>query len=108
VPESLDTHLKKGLEALKIELSEERQKTCLKYMRLIAKWNNISNLTSITDSHEILTKHLLDSLAIQGYIANQQILDVGTGAGLPGIPLAISNPEMTVTLLDSNGKKSVF
>ena len=108
MPESLDTHLKKGLEALKIELSEERQKTCLKYMRLIAKWSNISNLTSITDSHEILTKHLLDSLAIQGYIANQQILDVGTGAGLPGIPLAISNPEMTVTLLDSNGKKVRF
>jgi 16S rRNA (guanine527-N7)-methyltransferase len=108
VPKSLNTDLKQGLEALKLELSEESQKACLKYIDLIIKWNNISNLTSITDKHEILIKHLLDSLAIQGYIANRQLLDVGTGAGLPGIPLALSNSELAVTLLDSNGKKVRF
>jgi 16S rRNA (guanine527-N7)-methyltransferase len=80
----------------------------LRYVELLARWNQTYNLTAIRDPGEMLTKHVLDSLAVLPFIAASPCADVGTGAGLPGIPLAIARPEIRFTLLDSNGKKTRF
>jgi 16S rRNA (guanine527-N7)-methyltransferase len=72
------------------------------------KWNKAYNLTAITDPQEMLSKHIDDSLVVNPFLQGSQIIDVGTGAGLPGIPLAIVNPDKLFTLLDSNGKKIRF
>lgn len=78
------------------------------YLALLQKWNNAYNLTAIRSIEEMSTHHILDSLAIMPWIRGQRLLDVGTGAGLPGIPLAICMPSLTAVLLDSNGKKIRF
>jgi len=78
------------------------------YLTLMAKWNKTYNLTAITDPHEMLTRHILDSLAINPFLYGKLICDVGSGAGLPGIPLAIVNPDKHFTLVDSNNKKIRF
>jgi len=87
----------------------------LRYLELLAKWNRVYNLTAITDPQQMLTHHLLDSLAIVPALENllstrttHEVLDVGSGAGLPGIPLAVVRPEWSLTLIDSNGKKTAF
>lgn len=78
------------------------------YLQLLLKWNKAYNLTAIRDLDSMRTKHIADSLAVAPYLHGDVILDVGTGAGLPGIPLAIINPEKQFILLDSNGKKVRF
>jgi 16S rRNA (guanine527-N7)-methyltransferase len=78
------------------------------YVALLVKWNRAYNLTAVRDPAEMIEKHLLDSLSITGYLHGGRICDVGTGAGLPGVPLAIACPERHFTLLDSNGKKTRF
>lgn len=78
------------------------------YLQLLHKWNAAYNLTAIRDLESMISKHLLDSLAILPWIKGNKIIDVGTGAGLPGIPLAIAKPEIQFVLLDSNGKKTRF
>lgn len=80
----------------------------LSYLTLLAKWNKVYNLTAVRDVERMLPQHLLDSLAVLPYIHGNNILDVGSGAGLPGIPLAIALPEKRFTLLDSNHKKTSF
>lgn len=81
----------------------------LKYLELLQRWNKAFNLTAIRDPLQMVRLHLLDSLAIHPYVQGlKSIIDVGTGPGLPGIPLAILNPEINFTLLDSNGKKTRF
>jgi 16S rRNA (guanine527-N7)-methyltransferase len=80
----------------------------LTYIGLLAKWNEVYNLTAIRNEHEMLSHHLLDSLALVPYVDGRQFLDVGSGAGLPGIPVAIARAECEVTLLDSNQKKAAF
>ena len=79
-----------------------------RYLILLQKWNRRYNLTSIVDAKEMVIKHILDSLAIRPFIVGQRIIDVGSGAGLPGIPLAITLPEKQFVLLDSRGKKTRF
>ena len=80
----------------------------LAYHALLMKWNQAYNLTAVRDPAEMITRHLIDSLSILPWIGSGALLDVGSGPGLPGIPLAIMRPELQVTTLDSNGKKTRF
>ena len=91
-----------------IQLSSAQNDALIQYLELLIKWNKAYNLTAIRDPKEMLVKHLIDSLSIAPYIEGQNILDVGTGPGLPGIPMAILFPEKNFLLLDSNGKKTRF
>lgn len=78
------------------------------YLSLIEKWNKIHNLTAIRDPRAMLTQHVLDSLAVLPYIHGPRIVDVGTGAGLPGVPIALARPDWQIILVESNQKKAVF
>ena len=91
-----------------LALSSEQKHKLIQYIGLLYKWNKTYNLTAIRNPEQMVIKHLLDSLAICSYLRGKRILDVGTGAGLPGIPLAISFPEKQFTLLDTNNKKTRF
>jgi 16S rRNA (guanine527-N7)-methyltransferase len=97
--------LSQGLNTLGLSLSTE---PLMDYLTLLQKWNKAYNLTAIREQKDMITHHLLDSLAIVPWIKGSRLLDVGTGAGLPGIPLALARPELHVALLDSNGKKIRF
>jgi 16S rRNA (guanine527-N7)-methyltransferase len=98
--------LANGLNAL--GLDQEALPPLLRYLELLAKWNGAYNLSAVRDPQEMVSRHLLDSLVILPWVRGPRLLDVGSGAGLPGIPLAIARPDLQVVLLDSNGKKSRF
>lgn len=104
----ISTTLIEGINKLKIVLLPEQIEQLTNYLSLLTKWNKAYNLTAIRDPLQMVTRHLLDSLAILPYLKGERILDVGTGAGLPGIPLAIADPWRSFCLLDSNGKKCRF
>ncbi len=106
--EKLKRDLNLGCEALGLSLEEQQKKLLLNYVVLLNKWNKAYNLTAIRDIEEMVRRHLLDSLAVAKYINGENYIDVGTGPGLPGIPLAIIFPEKHFTLLDSNSKKTRF
>jgi len=107
-PENWNVQLASGLKQMSLELTQPQQQKLLEYLALLMKWNRTYNLTAIRDPDEMVSRQLLDSLSILPLIQGSRILDVGTGAGLPGIPLAICLPESSFTLLDSNGKKTRF
>ena len=92
----------------KLSLNIEHAHKLLDYLDLLVRWNKAYNLTAIRDPNEMLTKHLLESLAMHPYFTQANLADLGTGAGLPGIPLAIIRPEAQITLIESNGKKTRF
>lgn len=109
--------LKEGLSALGLALSDTQQTQLLDYLALIAKWNKVYNLTAIRDEPQMLTHHLLDSLAVvgplqthlkQAAMPNPRVLDVGAGAGLPGVVIAICCPNIAVYCVDAVGKKASF
>lgn len=113
------THLADGLERGLAALGESGsvpgriEEKLRQYLALLAKWNQVYNLTAITDSGQMITHHLLDSLSIAARLdallsPNPRVLDVGSGAGLPGIPLAIARPAWQLTLVESNSKKTAF
>lgn len=104
----LAEQLERGLEELGLHLPSSRQQLLLSYLALLKRWNKTYNLTAVRDEHDMLTRHVLDSLTIAPHINDERLIDVGTGAGLPGIPLAIAQPERQFSLLDSNGKKTRF
>ena len=104
----LKEKLIQGLKMLDLTLDSAQIEQLCQYLTLMQKWNAVYNLTAITAAEAMLSHHLLDSLAIWPYISAHAYLDVGTGAGLPGIPLAILFPEKQFTLLDSNSKKTGF
>jgi len=97
--------LKDGLNQLGLSTSVD---LLMDYLTLLQKWNRAYNLTAIKNRDDMITRHVLDSLAIAPFIQGKNLLDVGAGAGLPGVPLAINNPDLQVVLLDSNGKKVRF
>jgi 16S rRNA (guanine527-N7)-methyltransferase len=100
--------LRKGLDALGLALDPAAIGRLLAYVALLDHWNRAYNLTAVRDPAEMVPRHLLDSLAILPWVRGPRLADVGTGAGLPGIPIAIARPDVAVTLLDSNGKKARF
>ncbi len=101
------TELRAGLETLGIPVGEEAIGLLLDYDRLLQRWNRVYNLTRVLEDRST-AYHLLDSLAVQPFLEGDSLIDVGSGGGQPGIPLAICNPGLAVTLLDSNGKKVRF
>jgi len=102
------TRLQRGCEALGLAPDSAQQERLLDYLALLLKWNNAYNLTSVRDPAQMVTRHLLDSLAVAPHLSGEHVIDVGTGAGLPGVPLAIMFPGTRFALLDSNGKKTRF
>ncbi|MGJ8688687.1 MAG: 16S rRNA (guanine(527)-N(7))-methyltransferase RsmG [Gammaproteobacteria bacterium] len=105
---AIESQLSSGLEELGLSLSAEQQGKLLDYLALLMKWNKAFNLSGVRDAEQMLSRHILDSLTLVNYMQGTRILDVGTGPGLPGIPLAICYPDKQFGLLDSNGKKSRF
>lgn len=97
-----------GARELGVELSEGQHRQLLGYLALLIKWNKAYNLTAVRDPDEMVSRHLLDSLSVVPFIEGDRQLDVGSGGGMPGIPLAILFPDMKITVLDSNGKKTRF
>lgn len=97
-----------GLEKLGIGLDSDTRQRLLAYGALLMKWNRVYNLTAIRDEAAMVDLHLLDSLAILPYVDFPAIADIGSGGGLPGIPLAICRPQMAVTLVETVGKKASF
>ncbi len=102
--------LENGLDLAKIDLPELTKVKLLKYVMLIQKWNRVHNLTAIRDPEEMVILHLLDSLVVLPYLnlSSKSLLDVGSGAGLPGIVIALCMPNLKVTTIDSVNKKASF
>lgn len=101
--------LQQGLQALGLNLNTAQQLLLLEYVALLKKWNSTYNLTALRDEHKMISHHILDSLSLLGYIKEAKtLMDVGSGGGMPGIPTAICRPDLQITLLDSNTKKTTF
>ena len=105
---SLQEKLHQGLQAAELTLPEATCSKLLEYLALLQKWNKVHNLTAVREPEEMVTLHLLDSLSVMPHIKGERLLDVGSGAGLPGIPLALCMPHLQVTVLDSSHKKTSF
>ena len=106
--EPLRQQLDFGLKQMGLHYPVEVQQKLVHYIQLISRWNKAFNLTAVRDVEQMVSRHLLDSLVVQPYIEGSLILDVGSGAGLPGIPFAITSPDKHFVLIDSNGKKTRF
>lgn len=105
---SLTTELTLLIEKSEIAITEQQISQLIQYVELLVKWNKAYNLTSVRDPSEMLIKHIMDSLAVGKVLSGNSFIDVGTGPGLPGIPLAILFPERSFVLLDSLGKRITF
>jgi 16S rRNA (guanine527-N7)-methyltransferase len=105
--EHLRPELNAGLAALGLT-NETLSEKLLDYLALLEKWNKAYNLTAVRDVREMLVKHVLDSLAMHPFVNSGSLADLGTGPGLPGIPLALAKPDLQVSLVESNGKKTRF
>lgn len=105
---SAAAQLAEGLAHLDLPLPLPTRARLLDYLSLLQKWNRIYNLTAVRETSRMVSHHLLDSLAVAPYVKAATLLDVGSGAGLPGIPLALALPQVQVTLLDASHKKAAF
>jgi 16S rRNA (guanine527-N7)-methyltransferase len=106
---TIEIRLAEGLAAMGAALDAAAQAKLVAYLRLIEKWNKVHNLTAVREPGQMVVLHLLDSLSVLPHVTGAKtLLDVGTGAGLPGIPLAIARPDLEVTLLDASHKKAAF
>lgn len=104
----LDRRLEEGLEALGQGLDAAQRRALIDFLAELARWSRAYNLTAVRDPDEMVTRHLLDSLAVRPYLHGREVVDVGTGAGLPGLVLAVAEPQRRFVLLDSGGKKVRF
>ncbi|MBP6117537.1 MAG: 16S rRNA (guanine(527)-N(7))-methyltransferase RsmG [Neisseriaceae bacterium] len=101
--------LQQGIDAMNLSFSEEQQAQMLAYVALLQKWNSTYNLTALRDEASMISHHVLDSLSLMPHLdPSKRMIDVGSGGGMPGILCAISYPEMDITLLDANRKKTTF
>lgn len=100
--------LTEGARALKVRTSPGARASMIDYLKQLEAWNDTYNLTAVRRVEDMVVRHLLDSLAAAPYLEGEEIVDVGSGAGLPGIPLALARPGKRVTLVESNGKKAAF
>ena len=105
---TLAQRLAQGVKELGVALPARAQERLLQYLALLQKWNRAYNLTAVREADKMVSHHLLDSLAVAPHVGRASLLDVGSGAGLPGIPLALALPGTRVTLIDSNHKKAAF
>jgi 16S rRNA (guanine527-N7)-methyltransferase len=103
-----DAALERAAAALSVEIADAQAALLERYLDLLEKWNRVYNLTAIRNRSRMVTHHMLDSLAVLPHLHGPRVLDVGSGAGLPGIPIAIASPALRVTLLEANHKKSAF
>jgi 16S rRNA (guanine527-N7)-methyltransferase len=106
--DNLLTNLNDGLKIMGMALPSPAPEKLIDYLGLLTHWNRAFNLTAIRDPREMISKHILDSLSVMPYVGAGLVADIGSGAGLPGIPLAIALPETRFVLIDSNGKKTRF
>lgn len=104
----MQNQLERLLKSAEIELTDGQKQQLLAYVGLLHKWNKAYNLTSVRDPEQMLIRHIMDSIVVNPYLKGEKFIDVGTGPGLPGIPLAIVRPEAQFTLLDSLGKRIRF
>lgn len=105
---SLAAKLAQGLAELQLDLAADAQRRLLDYLALICKWNKVYNLTAVREAEKMVSHHLLDCLATGPHVAAPRLIDVGSGAGLPGIPLATALPQSQITLLEASHKKATF
>ena len=105
---TLDAALASGLDALRLRIPDQVEHKLLDYIALVHKWNRVYNLTAVREPERMVTHHLLDSLSVVPFLTGKRIVDVGSGAGFPGIPIALALPQSHVTLLESSHKKSAF
>jgi len=106
---SLEQKISEGAGTMALALSAKTAGRCAQYLRLIEKWNRVHNLTAVRETEQMVVLHVLDSLSVLPHVSGaKSLLDVGTGAGLPGIPLALALPALEVTLLDASHKKATF
>jgi len=108
IDSTLRRELTHGLERMQIDVTDDQCDALVAYLELLVKWNKVINLTAVRNPTEMVRRHILDSLSVHEHIDSNTLIDVGTGAGLPGIPLAILKPHMNVTLIDSVAKKTRF
>ncbi|HCR98228.1 MAG: 16S rRNA (guanine(527)-N(7))-methyltransferase RsmG [Halomonas sp.] len=108
LPASVAARLDNGLAQLGLKVTASQREQLLGFVALLHKWNKAYNLTAVRDIDDMVARHVLDSAAVAPYVHGPRLLDVGAGPGLPGIVLAILDPALSVTLLDSNGKKVRF
>jgi len=108
-PAALATVLAEGIAEMKLDIPAAQQEKLMAYLALMNKWNSVYNLTSLRDPMQMVTHHLLDSLAaVPAFVGARNVLDVGAGGGLPGIVLAITRPDMKVSMIDTVHKKTAF
>jgi 16S rRNA (guanine527-N7)-methyltransferase len=106
---SLEERIRAGIAAMGLEMPRSAPESLARYLELIAKWNRVHNLTAVRETEQMVVLHVLDSLSLLPHLEGvKTLLDVGSGPGLPGIPVAIARPDIAVTLLDASHKKAAF
>jgi 16S rRNA (guanine527-N7)-methyltransferase len=108
IASALTADIERGCAALGVSADPALADRLASFIVLLAKWNRVYNLTAVRDPRAMVARHVLDSLAVLPYLSRGRLLDAGTGAGLPGVPIAMARPELSVTLLDSRAKKLRF
>jgi 16S rRNA (guanine527-N7)-methyltransferase len=106
---TLEAQIAEGIAAMDVDVPKGAEATFARYLELIEKWNRVHNLTAVRETDQMVVLHLLDSLSLLPHLGEAKtLLDVGSGPGLPGIPVALARPDIAVTLLDSSHKKCAF